>query len=282
MRIVCTPKSLPMNRQAEAARRSVQINPANAVQSRQVVRTPIGRRGGPRRLAIDVGRRWPVTGVKLSVQFLDGPPKDLRERILLHMNAWAKTANIAFAETRGTGDVRIARLDHPPKVAGYWSYVGTDIHGIDADEPTMNLEGFTMRISEAEFRRVVRHEAGHTLGFEHEHMRSDLVRRIDRTQAIRYYDREYGWTAQDVDAQVLTPLARRSIMGTTESDPHSIMCYHVPGEITKDGKEIPGGKDINPTDYAFAASMYPKPARVKKPVKPRKPEKRRKKTLRSR
>jgi len=57
---------------------------------------------------------------------------------------------------------------------------------------------------------------------------------------------------------VLTPLAEASIMGTRESDPTSIMCYQIPGEITKDGKPIPGGRDINSTDFAFAASIYPK------------------------
>ena len=51
-----------------------------------------------------------------------------------------------------------------------------------------------MRTSEAEFRRVVRHEAGHTLGFDHEHMRSDIVKRIDREKAIAFFDRTEGWT----------------------------------------------------------------------------------------
>ena len=55
--------------------------------------------------------------------------------------------------------------------------------------PTMNLEGFTMRTPESEFLRVVRHEAGHTLGFEHEHMRTQLVQRIDRKKAIAYFRR---------------------------------------------------------------------------------------------
>jgi hypothetical protein len=48
--------------------------------------------------------------------------------------------------------------------------------------------------------------------------------------------------------QVLTPLAKRSIMGTTEADPDSIMCYQLPGEIMKDGKAGPGGDDINEQD----------------------------------
>ena len=36
------------------------------------------------------------------------------------------------------------------------------------------------------------------------------------------------------------------------------MCYQIPGQITKDGKPIPGGTDINEKDYAFAGAIYPK------------------------
>jgi hypothetical protein len=115
-----------------------------------------------------------------------------------------------------------------------------------------------MRTSESEFRRVVRHEAGHTLGFDHEHMRGALVRKIDRAKALRYFDLTQGWTPEEIDQQVLTPLSAASIMGTREADPISIMCYQIPGEITKDGKPIVGGRDINATDFAFAASLYPK------------------------
>jgi hypothetical protein len=60
-----------------------------------------------------------------------------------------------------------------------------------------------------------------------------------------------------VDAQVLTPLDARSIIGT-EPDQDSIMCYQLPGEITKDGLPIRGGTDINPSDCSFAGLIYPK------------------------
>jgi hypothetical protein len=256
--ILCIPKSLPASRLAAAARRAIEINPANAVQSQRVARTPIGRRGGPRRLTVVVGRRWPASGAQLTVQFLDNPPASLRTRIVRHLNAWSKTANVQFTETRGTGQVRIARLDSPPDMSGYWSWVGTEILEIPADEPTMNLEGFTMRTSDAEFRRVVRHEAGHTLGFDHEHMRRELVSRIDRRKAVAFFDETQGWTPEEVDQQVLTPLEERSIMGTTRADPNSIMCYHIPGSITKNGRAIVGGKDINANDFRFAGSIYPK------------------------
>ena len=255
--IVCVPKSLTPSQLEAAARRSIEINPANAAVMRVVERTPVGRRGGARRLALLIGSRWPASGVNLTVQFLDNASKELRKRILLHMNAWSKTANVHFEETRGTGTVRITRLDRPQEMAGYWSYVGTQILAIDDDQPTFNLEGFTMRTSEAEFRRVVRHEAGHTLGFEHEHMRAALIKRINKRKCIAYFDRTDGWTKEETIAQVLTPLSAKSIMGTTEVDPLSIMCYEIPGEITKDGKPIRGGNDINAIDFAFAGKVYP-------------------------
>lgn len=255
--IICTPKSLTPIQSELSIRRSLAINPSNVAETRTVIRTPTGRRGGPRRLALVIKSRWPASGVRLTVQFLDTPPNDLRTRILQHMNSWSKAANISFKETHGTGMVRIARLNSPSNMAGYWSYVGTEILGIEEDQPTMNLEGFTMHTPESEYRRVVRHETGHTLGFDHEHMRADLVKKIDRRKAIVYYDRTQGWTKEETIQQVLTPLSKRSIMGTLESDPLSIMCYQVPREITKDGKAIPGGDDINPKDYAFAGTIYP-------------------------
>jgi len=259
--ITCRPKSLPLDKLAAAERRAVEVNPNNAFERRTVARSPIGRRGGPRRIAVVIARKWPASGVRLSVSFLDNPSVALRSRILSHMNAWGTEANVLFSETEGIGQVRIARLDSPVDMAGYWSYIGTEILEAEENEPTLNLEGFTMRVSEAEFRRVVRHEAGHTLGFDHEHMRSDIVKRIDRDKAFAYFDRTEGWTREEVEEQVLTPLVKKSILGTKESDPLSIMCYQLPGKIMKDRKAIPGGLDINPTDFAFAKTLYPKPTR---------------------
>jgi hypothetical protein len=45
---------------------------------------------------------------------------------------------------------------------------------------------------------------------------------------------------------------------STAADPKSIMCYQIPGEVTKDGKPIIGGKDIDTSDFKFAGSIYPK------------------------
>lgn len=260
--IVCKTRLLTPEQAQTALRRGTDVNPVNAAGDtpafREMSHDHGGRRSGGRRLALLTKRRWPASGVDLTVQFLDNPSPELRKRLLSHMNAWGEFANVLFRETSDIGIVRVSRVNRPPDDAGFWSYIGTEILGIEPELATMNLQGFTMRTSEAEFRRVVRHEAGHTLGFEHEHMRSDLVGRINRKKAIAYYRKSDNWSPAEVDEQVLTPLSSRSLTATTESDPTSIMCYQIPAEVTKDGVEIPGGKDINPKDHVFAASVYPK------------------------
>ncbi len=258
---VCVPKELPRSKWVAAAQMAVKLNPANRPHATVAAHAMAIGTGAPReRLALVVGKRWPASGVRLTVGFLDDAPSDLRARILLHMNAWAKSANVLFVETGTDPDVRIARVDSPPDDGGYWSYVGTDIRHIGKSKQTMNLEGFTMKTPESEYRRVVRHETGHTLGFPHEHMRRQLVNRIDRAKAIKYFAKSDGWSARQVSDQVLTPLEESTILGTTRADQRSIMCYDLPGQITKDGKPIIGGVDITPQDYRFAASIYPRPA----------------------
>jgi hypothetical protein len=122
----------------------------------------------------------------------------------------------------------------------------------------MNLDSFTMTTPDSEFYRVIRHETGHTLGFPHEHMRSEIVKGIDKEKAIQYFMRTQGWSREQVIAQVLTPMKQSALNATTLADPKSIMCYWLPAEIMKNGKEIPGGKDIDKLDGQFAGKIYPK------------------------
>jgi hypothetical protein len=126
-------------------------------------------------------------------------------------------------ETSGQAQVRIARQDAAN--GGYWSFLGTDILSIEEDQPTMNLEGFTMETGESEFHRVVRHEMGHTMGFPHEHMRQELVDKIDPEKAIEFFMETQGWSPKEV----VTPIEKSSLLGTPNADPNSIMCYQIPG-----------------------------------------------------
>lgn len=256
--ITCTPKSLPSNLWIHAAQRALKVNPANQVPPARVPRSAEGTAVDLQRLAVDIGKRWPSTGVRLTVSFLDNPEAELRARIFSHMNAWAKSANIQFTESNSDPQIRITRWNSPEEYAGYWSYIGTDILSIPPDKPTMNLQEFTMNTPESEFCRVVRHETGHTLGFPHEHMRRELINKIDPNKAIAFYGKTQGWNSEVVYQQVLTAYEDASLSGTPHADQNSIMCYQIPGIITKDGIPIIGGLDIDEQDYSFAASIYPK------------------------
>ena len=255
----CTARPLPIEHQIKAAQKAVDINPQNYPAQMQMLRGIFHQEITPEHIALITGRRWPPTGVRLTVGFFDNPEAELRRKILSNMNAWGKTANVEFVESGVAQQVIIAR-ETQGEMAGYWSWLGIDIlHYSALGQPTMNLQGFTLAPPESEFRRVIRHETGHTLGFPHEHMRGDLVNLIDKQKAYDYFFKLCGWTPQMVDAQVLTPLDSTTLEGTPTSDRNSIMCYEIPGEVTKDGKPIVGGVDIDETDALFAARWYPKP-----------------------
>jgi hypothetical protein len=212
-------------------------------------------------IAALASKYWGDKGVSLGVAFMTQPTMSLANRILLHMNAWGKHANVKFFMTGTDPKVRIAFEPN----GGYWSYLGTDILSVPRNKPTMNLAGFSDSTPESEFLRVVRHETGHTLGFPHEHMRAELVNRLDPAKTIAYFQRTQGWSADQTRAQVLTPLPESALLRAAPVESTSIMCYQLPGLITKDGQPIPGGTDITRLDHAYAATIYPKDSVVTKP-----------------
>ena len=69
------------------------------------------------RLAVLTTKYWGAKGVKLTVGFLDNPSAELKARILLHMNAWGKYANVTFVPTRTDPQVRVARTPGD----GHWT-----------------------------------------------------------------------------------------------------------------------------------------------------------------
>jgi hypothetical protein len=255
----CTPRYLPSSQWKASFENAIRINGENRPADLEEDVEPAYE---DERLAVSIGRYWGKQGVKLTVGFMDTNDVALRSRILSHLNAWNLTANVTFVESSVDPQVRIARRTHAeaPGQGGYWSYLGTDILLIPKHQPTMNLQAFTTNTADSEFHRVVRHEAGHTLGFPHEHMRAEIVRRLDREKVIADFMASQGWSRQKVIDQILTPLEESSLLGTPQTDDTSIMCYQIAGNLTLDGKPVPGGTDINASDRAFVAQIYPKPA----------------------
>jgi hypothetical protein len=247
----CTVKQLPAHLLVEAARTAVAHNPANDVPAARGLY-------GVQFIAMLTSKFWGSQGRTLGVSFFDLPAgagsrdDQLRNRIIDHMNAWQ--CSVRFRWSQSGGEVRISRGR-----GGYWSYLGTDILHVPAGQQTMNLEGFTLNTPESEYRRVVRHETGHTLGFPHEHMRKAIVENINPAAAIAYFGQNQGWSPTEVQQQVLTPLDEGSLRAA-QTDTKSIMCYALPGEIMRDGRPVPGGTDIDAIDRAFVNATYPLPA----------------------
>lgn len=272
--IGCTLKDLPDHLLLSSAETAKAVNPVNAPQIPDVlklIQSIVGEEQEPpvlqpEHLALLTTKYWGAGGVHLTVAFLDGAPADLQQRILSHMNAWGAYCNAKFSLSNTDPQVRIARTND-----GYWSYLGTDILHIPSNQPTMNLQGFTMSTPESEYHRVVRHETGHTLGFPHEHMRQELIARLDQQRTIAYFAQTQGWSPQMTIQQVLTPLSPSSIRATEHADQDSIMCYQLPSSITTDGQPIRGGTDIDSLDQQFCGSIYPLevvPPPPPPPVKP--------------
>jgi hypothetical protein len=253
--IACAVRPLPKRLLVAAAKAAIDLNPANA----PFLQGPSSALGAsrevldPLHIALLTSKYLGKEQRVLTVSFMESTPADLRDRIISHMNAWYDGGcGIQFKWTAGTGDVRISRGS-----GGYWSYLGTDNFQIPKNRQTMNLQGFTMSTPESEYKRVIRHETFHTMGSPHEHMRKELVERLDVNKTIQWFRQYQGWDQQTVQEQVLTPLDDRSLM-STPADQDSIMCYQLPGSITKDGKPINGGVDINQSDQTFANKLYPR------------------------
>ena len=251
---MCRPVYLPSEQWVEAAEEAIRRNPANAPLVMPRADGDEDEPPSPQHLAVLTSKYWGAKGVKLTVGFpFDSPDVTTRRMILAHMNAWGTRSNVQFVESATSPQVRIARTPGQ----GYYSYLGTDVLQIPRNQPTMNLDSFTSNTPEEEYRRVVRHEAGHTLGFPHEHARRDIIALLDAAKVTAEYARLYGWKARTVQEQILTPLEERAIMGTPSADTTSIMTYAFSGRCTRSGQPIPGGNDINESDYEFAAKLYP-------------------------
>lgn len=254
----CTVKELPPESQADAAATAVAVNPANRPSLfglAAIMATAFEPGAGvlpPGFLAVLHTKYWGSKGVRLSVSFMETTSRSLADKIISHLNAWGVFCNARFEFTQGQGQVRISRGP-----GGYWSYLGTDVLSIPADRPTMNLQGFTLNTPESEYVRVVRHEAGHTLGFPHEHARRAIVEQLDVARTVAYFRRTQGWSETQVRQQVLTPLEESAIIGSPGADETSLMTYQLPASITRDGQPILGGMDFSATDRAFAARLYP-------------------------
>ncbi len=191
---------------------------------------------------------WPAHST-LRVSFLGGDQR-CRDYVKKYAPEWAQYANIKFAFVEsGNADVRIDfdRND------GNWSYLGTLATNIPQNRKTMNLGALPRLIAgggssaEAEIRRKVLHEFGHSLGLEHEHLSpySGFEFNLDKLYAY-FAGPPNNWNKKTVDENILRTIDQSNTNG--KYDAQSIMLYYLepslfatPGDYTSYNTTLSAG-----------------------------------------
>jgi Astacin (Peptidase family M12A) len=206
--------------------------------------------------AIRVTRSKWVNGTVLHYHFLEGPEPQ-RQAVRDAFRAWKDVGiGLEFREVaeRDEAEVRIA-FDQSD---GSWSYVGRDVLGIGASQPTMN---FGWDLTDEYGRTTALHEIGHTLGLPHEHQNPFAGIVWDEDNVYAYFTGPpNSWSRQQTFHNVLRKLALDEVEGS-QWDPDSVMEYWFPAGLIdapaqySNGLNPPGG--LSGVDREWVRRWFP-------------------------
>lgn len=188
----------------------------------------------------------------LSVSFTQLTHPALRIGILDRMNTWASHGKVRFYQSPA-GKPGVIRID---RVNGWSSEIGKRCLKVPLNQPTTAM-AVSFANLEAETPSII-HEAGHVLGLDHEHIRPQIVRRLDPKRTIAYYQYWFGWSEMETRSYILTPLIEANYwLSLGGPDEQSIMCYYLPGYCTLDKRPIGKGiVSISQIDASFIGQVY--------------------------
>ncbi len=224
--------------------------------------------GGIAQGVIVGAKRW-RTDAPISVCFFGGSAA-LRSRIVATASAWEKLGAPVVFDFGNRQDPTICRTNRSYDIRigytqpGYWSMIGQDslIH-VGQFEQSMNFSRFDYAPpQEPEFSRVVLHEFGHALGFNHEHQQeSDGCENEFDWDAIYSYlsGPPNNWSKETIDFNLRS---RKYMAGDvrTKFNRKSIMLYTFPTNFYKKSQQSrcysPGNVALSEGDIELLKSAY--------------------------
>jgi hypothetical protein len=197
-------------------------------------------------------------GATIRVAFMDGSTSR-KEQVETFAKQWFEQSGaefrFVFGAPRGSSQVRVTFQGQ-----GFWSRIGREADQFPG-QATLTLS-FRGNEPEAEVRRLVLHEFGHTLGFMHEHKHPDSGIQWDRQRALAYYRPLLPPTMSDAEIwDQLVALPRNSFRYKFYPfDPLSVMLYMVPEEAVVPGTWKPefgnNNQKVSESDMAIAREAY--------------------------
>jgi len=207
---------------------------------------------GTPELALYLPRRWPRGHGPLRVRWLDGDASLHRriEAIEAGPEGWSSASALGFVFV-DDADVEIQATFQP---GPSWSYVGE--YPQLSGRPTMNL-ALLPSASDDDVRRVWLHEAGHALGFEHEHATAAAVAAIPWDfDEVQRWCLENGVAYEQWQLQwVRWPLGT-DVVDHVYVDEESIMFYYVPARWVKDRRARGARNRLSPGDRGRVRDLY--------------------------
>lgn len=216
---------------------------------------------------LDGFKLWP-SGKVLDACFRNGT-EDRRAFFIASVQSWLDGTSLQV-DFGSPPAYRICDSGHSSDIrtsfsfGGNWSFVGTDSLRYAPGGASLNIayaqSGALSGYDLTKFRRLILHEFGHAIGFEHEHQSLDS--HCDEQFDWEYVYNHTGWSKQVTDHNMRALVGGpRSNWIATPYDPTSIMHYALPEKFFKNGNQSPcfvhENNSLSAIDKQLIRKTYP-------------------------